>query len=83
MTLTEIIEEGKKLEAAFKSTPSPLYVQIVAGDKLSLFYVAHGPRLLAVAEAAVVLRNAMGTDWPLSLRDEIAAFDAAAGEVPR
>ncbi len=53
MTLDEILAEGERLEAAFKSTPSPLYVQIVAGDKLSLFYVAHGPRLLAVARAGV------------------------------
>ena len=43
------------------------------------FIAEHFARLLAVAEAALVLRNAMGSDWPLSLRDEIAAFDAAAG----
>lgn len=43
------------------------------------FIAEHFARLLAVAEAALVLRNAMGSDWPLSLRDEIAAFDDAAG----
>lgn len=76
--LSEIVAEGRALEAAGKAQPQ-LSDQLAFSEVLTLFYAVHGPRLLAVAEAALVLRNAMGADWPLSLRDEIAAFDAAAG----
>jgi|GEM_PF-4727678 len=78
MTLAEIIEEGEYVIE--KWAPEGTVLREVQGVPIR---VATLERLLAIAEAAVVLRNAMGTDWPLSLRDEIAAFDAAAGEVPR
>ena len=74
MTLAELIADGEQMNAPDWTGPR---------GYRDVWWAEHGPRLLAVAEAAVVLRNAMGTDWPLSLRDELAAFDAAAGEVPR
>lgn len=77
-TLAEIVAEGYALETAGRAQPQ-LSDLLAFSEVLTLFYAVHGPRLLAVAEAALVLRNAMGADWPLSLRDEMAAFDAAAG----
>jgi hypothetical protein len=83
MTLAEIIEEGERLQrliqdAIYWREPNAAYYCISKRDE---FYVEHGPRLLAVARAAVEMRNDVraGKLYP----DEIiAAFDDAAKERP-
>ena len=61
-TLAEIIEEWKRLRREFASTgrtatgDDPSIEHFRAGLALDKFYAEHGPRLLAVAEAAVEAR---------------------------
>lgn len=50
--LAEIVAEGRALEAAGKAQPQ-LSDQLAFSEVLTLFYAVHGPRLLAVAEAAM------------------------------
>lgn len=95
-TLAEILAEGKRLEAAASAAGTFDYRPAVLS--LHDFYIDHGPRLLAVAEAAV--EWAMADDEydavPPSSRDTDAfesnlfrrqaarrALSAAAGKVPR
>lgn len=62
MTLAEILEEAKRPEeAAAKADADHLHgVATVLRDRLKPFYAEHGPRLVAVAEAAVEMREAIG-----------------------
>ena len=55
--LAEVVAEGRALEAAGKAQPQ-LSDQLAFSEVLTLFYAAHGPRLLAVAEAAISARHA-------------------------
>lgn len=79
--LAEIVAEGRALEAAGKAQPQ-LSDQLAFSEVLTLFYAVHGPRLLAVAEAALKIRKTLdvleyaGTSPRLSA--DIAAFDALA-----
>ena len=52
MTLDEVLREGKRLEAAVAAAVK-VTDQVMLGADLSRWYALHGPRLLAVAEAAV------------------------------
>lgn len=92
-TLAEVVAEGRALEAAGKAQPQ-LSDQLAFSEVLTLFYAVHGPRLLAVAEAAMeaerLLRHALDESrgaggnvealWIMqsAARGALAAFDAAA-----
>lgn len=53
-TLAEILAEAERLEREVKERPAHFAPPI----RLSRFYVEHGPRLVAVARAAVEMREA-------------------------
>lgn len=62
-SLTEIIREAERLRAAQHSAMFPDYKideEIAATKRLEDFWRQHGPRLLAVAKAAVDMRKALG-----------------------
>ena len=76
MTLAEVIEEGERLEAV-RNSVIDYHIQWIAWRNCSRFYVANGPRLLAVAKAAV--------EWRRDTRDDAdarlaAVVDAAAND---
>ena len=81
MNLAELIEEGKRLESKQNSVVA-LPLQWATLNERRPFYIEHGPRLLAVAEAALKIRKTIdvleyaGTSPRLSA--DIAAFDALA-----
>ena len=87
MTLAEIVAEGERLEeetrVAHRDYPNePLLHGTVHIDRSS-FYRRYGPRLLAVAKAAVEMRKSrlIGDHWcadPCAFCERVAAFDAAA-----
>ena len=80
MNLAEIIAEGKRLEAECREAQG-VRQAIYAGDSANLFYVIHGPRLLAVAEAGMAIREeyvGIEDGLPWLMRQKLAAFDAAA-----
>ena len=58
LALAEIVEEGEQLEKTYRETKPFTAAEIGASDALHAFYVEHGPRLLAVAKAAVEMRDA-------------------------
>jgi len=70
--LAEIVEEGEKLEAACREQVY-LTEQIAAGDAIARFHNLHGRTLLAVAKAAVEMREA----------SEVAASDLSDAAVDR
>lgn len=76
--LAEVVEEGRRLAAAHWQACQNLDPEgaIPLGIALNTFYREHGPRLLAVAEAAVKYRHHItcGCGYPCSPRT---AFDAA------
>lgn len=57
MTLAEIIEEGRELERAMRADV-PWEIWSKASRAREQFFIEHGPRLLAVAAAAVEMREA-------------------------
>lgn len=92
-TLAELIEEGKRLEKAFSTElaagivgVAPRGVVKAARGRLDTFFFINGPRLLAVAEAAVEMRRIGGCvllpggndGCPCSICEATRAFDAAA-----
>lgn len=60
--LPEIIEEGRRLQERHQRACHDLDVEaaLPLGHDLNLYYLKHGPTLLAVAEAAVEMRGAIG-----------------------
>lgn len=74
--LAEVVAEGRRLQREIDDSDLLSGQRAEAWRTHDRFARANVDRLLAVAEAAMALRNAMATDWPLSLRDEIAALDA-------
>ncbi len=91
-SLAEIVEEGKSAEETYRNARAWTAAEIGAADACHRFYLAHGPRLLAVAEAAVEMRSHahIQTDedgilvafLDSGFEDGLAAFDAAAGGQP-
>lgn len=84
-TLAEIVAEGERLEAARVDTAGNYSAQVAAEGALIDFFLAHYGRLLAVAAAAVEMREALETlDYRKAtgrrLLKSLAAFDAAARE---
>ena len=80
--LAEVVEEGRELRSLYEQaveegldSTANLY-----WDQLCEFFDEHGPRLLAVAEAAVEMRKFFGTDDGCTCDgcSAVAAFDAAA-----
>ena len=92
-TLTEIVAEGLRRHAEHDG--APLLRSLATGEALARYYSEHGPRLLAVAEAAMeaerLLRHALDESsgavdsyealWIMqsAAREALAAFDSAAG----
>lgn len=56
MTLAELIEEGERLSDPNFTGPN---------RQRDLFWDEHGPRLLAVARAAVEMKRASDAAWPI------------------
>jgi hypothetical protein len=52
-SLAEIVEEGKSAEETYRNARAWTAAEIGAADACHRFYLNHGPRLLAVCEAAV------------------------------
>ena len=73
--LAEIVEEGRRLEAEFDTRP-----HVNADIRRGEFYRTHGPRLLAVAEAAVALFAALDYVTP-SWRETTCIIDENSDEV--
>lgn len=67
MNIADLIEEGKRLEKAYDSAVKrELDSEAHAlWDQRCAFWDEHGPRLLAVAEAAVAYRKAVDYAWPI------------------
>ncbi len=90
-SLAEIVEEGKSAEETYRNARAWTAAEIGAADACHRFYLAHGPRLLAVAEAAVEMREVLrrmnyGCDkpdlCPCAASAALRAFDSAAGGQP-
>lgn len=76
MTLAEIVEEGKSAEDAYRNAKAWTAAEIGAADACHRFYLEHGPRLLAVAEAAVEMRKTYGKLASLhSVESGVPTFD--------
>lgn len=77
-SLAEIVEEGKSAEETYRNARAWTAAEIGAADACHRFYLAHGPRLLAVCEAAVEMRADLGKRGMSG--GSLAAFDRAAEE---
>ena len=62
MTLAEIVAEGERLHAEHEA--ASMWRSIGTAEKLVEFYSAHGPRLLAVAKAAVEAHGYLAVGEP-------------------
>ena len=80
MTLAEIIEEGEQAEQSYRDAKPFTAAEIGAGDWCHRFYVAHGPRLLAVARAASALFAALDHVTP-GWRETTCVIDEDSDEV--
>ncbi len=83
MNLAAIIEEGKRVEQAYRDAKAWSAAEFSTADACHRFYLEHGPRLLALVEKAVEMRDAFeALDYRRTsgkrLLKVIAAFDAAA-----
>ena len=88
MTLDEVIREARRLDdaATFADRGSIPWEEFAdTNARVDAFYAEHGPRLLAVAEAAVEMRRIGGCvllpggndGCPCSICEATRAFDAA------